>query len=96
MIQIFAVFDVTNNNAHSWVEVYFPQVGWVSFEPTPGFSNDVSIILMKEQKLVQPSVQMEEPETPEQNRVSPDSQSSIDNKQPFSFVKWWMGVNGIL
>lgn len=32
-------YEVTNNNAHSWVEVYFPEVGWVSFEPTQGFSN---------------------------------------------------------
>jgi protein-glutamine gamma-glutamyltransferase len=23
-------------NAHSWVEVYFPQYGWITFDPTPG------------------------------------------------------------
>lgn len=28
---------VTNNNAHSWVEVYFSGIGWVPFEPTPNF-----------------------------------------------------------
>jgi transglutaminase-like putative cysteine protease len=33
--------DVTNRyavkelNAHAWVEVYFPQYGWIEFEPTP-------------------------------------------------------------
>jgi hypothetical protein len=33
--------DLTSNyvvrasNAHSWVEVYFPDYGWVSFDPTP-------------------------------------------------------------
>jgi protein-glutamine gamma-glutamyltransferase len=26
---------VTGNNAHSWVEVWFPEVGWVTFDPTP-------------------------------------------------------------
>ncbi|GEK33546.1 transglutaminase family protein [Kurthia sibirica] len=31
-------YVVTNNNAHSWVEVYIPNVGWMSFEPTIGFS----------------------------------------------------------
>ncbi|MDS9998569.1 DUF4129 domain-containing transglutaminase family protein [Bacillus atrophaeus] len=33
------IYEVTNNNAHSWVEVYFPGQGWVTFEPTKGFTN---------------------------------------------------------
>jgi transglutaminase-like putative cysteine protease len=32
-------YEVTQNDAHSWVEVYFPNVGWVPFEPTKSFSN---------------------------------------------------------
>ena len=30
------VWVVTRNDAHSWVEAYFPGVGWASFDPTPG------------------------------------------------------------
>jgi len=26
---------ITQNHAHSWVEVYFPEIGWVEFDPTP-------------------------------------------------------------
>ena len=29
---------VSTNNAHAWVEAYFPSVGWVNFDPTPGRS----------------------------------------------------------
>lgn len=31
-------YTVSTNNAHAWVEAYFPTVGWVSFDPTPGRS----------------------------------------------------------
>lgn len=29
-------YIVTEANAHSWVEIYFPNIGWVPFEPTAG------------------------------------------------------------
>lgn len=32
-------YTITNNNAHSWPEVFFPGTGWVPFEPTATFSN---------------------------------------------------------
>jgi hypothetical protein len=31
---------VRHRNAHSWVEVYLPEIGWISFDPTPGSSSD--------------------------------------------------------
>lgn len=32
-------YIVRNKNAHSWPEVYFPDVGWLAFEPTPSYAN---------------------------------------------------------
>lgn len=31
-------YVVTNNDAHSWVEVYFPKYGFIPFDPTPNFN----------------------------------------------------------
>jgi len=31
-------YVVTGSNMHTWVEAYFPGVGWYPFNPTPGFS----------------------------------------------------------
>ena len=34
-------YAIRNNDAHSWVEVYFEGYGWLPFEPTPSFSQPV-------------------------------------------------------
>lgn len=31
------IFRVTQQEAHAWVEVYFPGEGWAAFDPTPGY-----------------------------------------------------------
>ena len=38
-----SVYEITNENAHSWGEVYFGELGWVPFEPTKSFSSPVTI-----------------------------------------------------
>jgi protein-glutamine gamma-glutamyltransferase len=32
-------YEVSGRDAHAWVEVYFPVFGWISFDPTPGWSD---------------------------------------------------------
>lgn len=33
-------YIITNNSAHSWVEIYFEGAGWVPFEPTAAYNQD--------------------------------------------------------
>jgi protein-glutamine gamma-glutamyltransferase len=33
-------YEVHANDAHAWVEVFFPGVEWVPFDPTPGWTGD--------------------------------------------------------
>lgn len=69
-------YQVTNNNAHSWVEVYFEGVGWVPFEPTKGFVNpyDLTSDYITTEEQTQTDVQDEsvEEEEPEQTPEKPE------------------------
>lgn len=38
-----SIYEITNNNAHSWVEVFFDGIGWVPFEPTKGYNLNTRI-----------------------------------------------------
>ena len=93
------IYEVTNNNAHSWVEAFFPGVGWVPFEPTQGFSNNVQFEYdtptdtqtqedEKEEEDITP-VSPQQPEIPEDPANSDQSDSSFADtmKNAGAFLK---------
>lgn len=63
------IYEITNNDAHSWVEVYFFGIGWVPFEPTQGFTNPYVFSAPQSAPETAP---LPEQRQPEQNRVPLD------------------------
>jgi transglutaminase-like putative cysteine protease len=96
-------YQVTNNNAHSWVEVYFDGVGWVPFEPTKGFvnpydlTNNYKTIDEQDQKEDQDeSVEKEEQEqTPKKLEQEETEKPSSTAKEDFSLLDIRFG-SGVL
>lgn len=78
-----AKYDVTENDAHAWVEGYIEGIGWINFEPTPGYLYGVS----QQDSVVDSSEISSEPESkPESSSSSSvlDSSSSIADSSTFS------------
>lgn len=92
--ETYKLYDVTNNNAHSWVEVLFPNVGWVPFEPTIGFSNNAIFKDDESNKAVN-STSPDDEMKKNQPQRKPQEQASQENTstaEKFSLKAEWNKV----
>lgn len=67
-------YEITNGNAHSWVEVYFPTVGWVPFEPTIGFSGGAEVYQENEGEASETETEEEEVDEAEEQQENQQQQ----------------------
>ncbi|HEY2420106.1 MAG TPA: transglutaminase domain-containing protein [Neobacillus sp.] len=88
------IYEITNNNAHSWVEVFFPNQGWVPFEPTKGFTNEIIVNYTGDapssannQQTTPPPVKKPQKQQPEDTGKSKDSKKASDTKSLWQDTK---------
>lgn len=96
-------YDITSANAHSWVEVYFPDIGWVPFEPTQGFTNNADFTSGTDTDSGEPERSEESPEVeapdqqqegnPQQIGEEEGTEDSAENGRGEGFLRnllWWI------
>ncbi|WP_019379008.1 transglutaminase TgpA family protein [Virgibacillus halodenitrificans] len=94
--ETFDIYEVTNANAHSWVEVYFPENGWVPFEPTQGFSNladfrteiNNDVAQQEEEMMETPDKEEEEAPKPDELPKDVDEDLASASDQPSWDFSW--------
>jgi hypothetical protein len=67
------VWVVDGMDAHSWVQIYFPDYGWINFDPTPGFSLQASSLVTNPAPIPSPTVNKHPA------RPTPTSRSGINS-----------------
>ena len=89
------IYQVTNNNAHSWVEVYFSGIGWISFEPTKGFSSEPEFInsdRTTHRDMEHATVREDQAETPQQEEKNAISERGTNGKFASIMKPFWISL----
>lgn len=72
-------YKVTNANAHSWPEVYFEEMGWIPFEPTPPFTQPVTDETTSNE-VIEDTIIADESKTPESSESIDESTDEKANE----------------
>ncbi|MEV9641810.1 transglutaminase domain-containing protein [Mammaliicoccus sciuri] len=91
------VYRVTNDEAHSWVEAYIPDVGWMPFEPTIGFTHPTEIkfdvVTKDEEEQIKKKPEKEQVEKEQQQKkknTTPSMFSKLKGQFIWFFTQWWL------
>ncbi|MGE8207143.1 transglutaminase TgpA family protein [Heyndrickxia sp. NPDC080065] len=92
------IYKVTNNNAHSWVEVFFPNVGWVPFEPTMGFRNNAIFNndLVSSNTQAGSTDQKNEKDTGKKPKKDSALDEEANSSDGFAFSKLWEKITNYI
>lgn len=93
------IYEITNNDAHSWVEVFIPEVGWMPFEPTIGFSanHDIDFDMDLELDTPESDEGIKEREQIERERKeAEDIKTQVTKQQERSLLPIALGVLAVL
>jgi len=71
-------YTVTNQQAHAWVEAWFPDFGWVKFDPTPPLGAGTG---PEEPESSQPEEETEEESLPESSRPEEPPPSTVSEPE---------------
>lgn len=88
---------VNSNNAHAWAEAYLEGVGWIPFEPTPGFYSARYTFWQDEKKALEnydSSKNILQPYIPVQVQEVMNEEGKA-NENPYKWIRGTLTVMGI-